>query len=66
MLPSTRGVKAAKAHDLGVIVCVGETKQQREDGKTEEVIHTQIVQGLEGLDVDSPDRLVIAYEPSGP
>ena len=56
-------VKAAKAHDLGVIVCVGETKQQREDGKTEEVIHTQVVQGLDGLDVESPDRLVIAYEP---
>ena len=27
------------------------------------VIHTQVVQGLDGLDVESPDRLVIAYEP---
>ncbi|MGI6611576.1 MAG: triose-phosphate isomerase [Limnochordia bacterium] len=55
--------KAARTHDLGLIVCVGETQQQRQTGQTEDLIHTQLVQGLDGLNVESPDRLVIAYEP---
>ena len=55
--------KAARTHDLGLIVCVGETQQQRQTGQTEDLIHTQLVQGLDGLNVETPDRLVIAYEP---
>ncbi len=43
------------------IVCVGETLQERETGKTEEVLKRQIEIGLEG--VEDLTKLVIAYEP---
>ena len=43
------------------IVCVGETLEERESGKTEEVLHRQIVEGLKG--VEDLTKLVVAYEP---
>ena len=43
------------------IVCVGETLEERESDKTEEVLKTQIVNGLKG--VEDLTKLVIAYEP---
>ena len=43
------------------IVCVGETLEERETNKTEEVLERQIKIGLQG--VEDPTKLVIAYEP---
>ena len=43
------------------IVCVGETLEERETNKTEEVLSRQIVEGLKG--VEDLTKLVIAYEP---
>ena len=43
------------------IVCIGETLEERETNKTEEVLYTQIVEGLKG--VEDLTKLVIAYEP---
>ena len=42
------------------ILCVGETLQEKEQGKTKEILARQISQGLEGLDLTD---LIIAYEP---
>jgi triosephosphate isomerase (TIM) len=53
-------LKAAQAHGLTPILCVGETKQQRDSGATEALIFDQLNKGL--LEVDQ-DNLVIAYEP---
>ena len=53
-------LKAAQASRLIPILCVGETKQQRDAGETERVIMTQLKEGLIGVD---RQRLVIAYEP---
>jgi triosephosphate isomerase (TIM) len=53
-------LKAAQAGGLIPILCVGETKQQRDAGETERVIISQLDRGLVGVDLD---RLVIAYEP---
>ncbi len=53
-------LKAAQAAGLVPILCVGETKQQRDTGETESVIFNQIEKDL--LDIDQ-SRLVIAYEP---
>lgn len=53
-------LKAAQAHGLIPILCVGETKQQRDAGETERLIVSQIEKDL--IDVDQ-SRLVIAYEP---
>ncbi len=52
---------AALNAGLKPIVCVGETLEERETNKTEEVLKTQIVEGLKGL--DDVSKIVIAYEP---
>ena len=46
---------------LTPIVCVGETLEERETGKTEAVLHRQLEEGLNG--VEDLTKLVIAYEP---
>ena len=53
-------LKAAQEHGLMPILCVGETKQQRDAGETENLICSQLEKDL--LDVDQAN-LVIAYEP---
>ncbi len=53
-------LRAAQRHGLTPILCVGETKQQRDAGETEQLIATQLKKDL--VDVDQK-QLVIAYEP---
>lgn len=53
-------LKAAQRHGLTPILCVGETKAQRDAGETENVIINQLKQDLVGVD---QSNLVIAYEP---
>lgn len=54
-------VKAALQFDLKPIMCIGERLEEYDAGKTEEVVIGQLRSSLDGL--DSPDGLVIAYEP---
>ena len=53
-------LKAAQKYDLIPILCVGETKQQRDAGETEAHIFSQLQKDLVGVDQQT---LVIAYEP---
>ncbi|MBW4450167.1 MAG: triose-phosphate isomerase [Spirirestis rafaelensis WJT71-NPBG6] len=53
-------LKAAQKYGLTPILCVGETKEQRDAGETESLISTQLEKDL--VDVDQTN-LVIAYEP---
>jgi triosephosphate isomerase len=46
-----------------VIVAVGETLDERENGATLEVVHRQIDSAFTGLDAAALERCVIAYEP---
>ncbi len=55
-------LKLALKHGLKPIFCVGETLEQREAGKTQQVVETQIKEGLYNLQATSYN-LVIAYEP---
>jgi len=55
--------KAALESGLVPIVCVGETLEAREAGRTEAVVTTQIQDSLAGLAAAECARLVIAYEP---
>ena len=57
-----RLVQALK-NELKPIVCVGETLDERNGGKTEIVLRTQLEGGLEGLTADDMKNVVIAYEP---
>ncbi len=58
-----RKVHAALAAGLHVILCVGETLQEREADRTQAVLETQLAGGLAGLRGDQLGALVIAYEP---
>ncbi|MEG1479816.1 MAG: triose-phosphate isomerase [Kiritimatiellia bacterium] len=55
-------LKAALAANLIPIVCVGETLQEREDGKMQEVIVRQVTAALAGCQNEFV-KIVIAYEP---
>ena len=48
---------------LTVIVCVGETLEQRDQGNAERVVSEQLVGGLSGLTASDLDRIIVAYEP---
>jgi triosephosphate isomerase len=55
-----RKIKAAQKAGLGVICCIGESLEEREAGKTFDVLNRAIERGLNGV---SPEKMVIAYEP---
>jgi triosephosphate isomerase len=56
-------VHVALDSGLNVILCVGETLEQRDGKRTAEVLEQQIILGLAGLSAEFLPRLSIAYEP---
>jgi triosephosphate isomerase (TIM) len=54
---------AAFKHGLTPIVCCGETLEEREAGKTNNLVGEQVKQALQGLTEDQVKQTVIAYEP---
>ena len=56
-------VRKALESDLKVILCVGELLEEREAGKTELVVETQLRGGLQALTSEDLARVTIAYEP---
>ena len=56
-------VHAALGAGLDVILCVGETLEEREGNRTEKVLETQVNAGLAALSAEQLAKLVIAYEP---
>ena len=56
-------IKSAFRDELKPIVCVGETLEQREAGKTEEIITKQTELALDGLTNEQVENTIIAYEP---
>ena len=58
-----RKVGAALHAGLRPILCLGETLQERDDGRVEEVLRRQLGKGLEGLAPRDLPEIVIAYEP---
>lgn len=56
-------IKKAFEHKLIPIVCCGETLYERENSITEEVLGRQIKLAFEGLNPESMENVIIAYEP---
>ncbi len=56
-------VQAAIRNDITPILCVGESKQERESGETKRVIHDQLTTALANLTAEEVERVVVAYEP---
>jgi len=58
-----RKIKAAIKAGLLVILCIGETLDERESGQTFTVLKKQVSAGLAGIDRDDLKKVIIAYEP---
>jgi triosephosphate isomerase (TIM) len=56
-------IQAALASGLQVILCVGESLEQRQRGIEVQVVATQLRGGLVGLTASDLDRIIVAYEP---
>lgn len=56
-------VKAALKADIRPIICVGETLEEREAGKTVEVVTRQILGAFQDITKDELKQIVVAYEP---
>lgn len=56
-------VAALLAHGIVPIVCIGESLEQREAGKTLEIVLGQVEAATDGLDAPTLTPLVVAYEP---
>jgi triosephosphate isomerase len=58
-----RKVRIALAQGLDVMLCLGETREQREAGETEAVCGSQLQAGLAGVGNEDLQRVTLAYEP---
>jgi triosephosphate isomerase len=58
-----RKARTALAHGLQVILCVGETLEERESNRTATVVSAQVKGVLHGLSPTDMRSVVIAYEP---
>ncbi|MCC6804881.1 MAG: triose-phosphate isomerase [Anaerolineae bacterium] len=59
----SRKVQSAVAHNLRVLLCIGETAKQRRAGITDEVLAMQLKIALQHFPAAATDRLIVAYEP---
>jgi triosephosphate isomerase (TIM) len=55
--------QAGLTSDLNVILCVGESLAQRDQGTAERVVGGQLSGGLAGLTASDLNRIIVAYEP---
>lgn len=58
-----RKVLRALGADLEAVLCIGELLEEREAGRTEDVVRTQLQAGLAGVNGAQMQRVTIAYEP---
>jgi len=56
-------VKAVLGAELLPIICVGETIEERRDGRMEKVVETQLRGAFSGIEKDDALKCTIAYEP---
>ena len=56
-------VAACVRNEITPILCVGETKEERKNGETKQVLHDQVTTALADLTAKEVENMVIAYEP---
>jgi triosephosphate isomerase len=56
-------VLAALSAGLKPILCVGETLDENENGKTGDVVKRQLTEALKGVSIEDFGKIMIAYEP---
>jgi triosephosphate isomerase (TIM) len=60
---ANRRVKAVLAAGLVPVLCVGETLDERDAGRTEEIVARQLRAALSGIEAAALTSLIVAYEP---
>jgi triosephosphate isomerase len=55
--------RAAVEHGLVPVVCVGESREQRENNETLNIIKRQVTQSLKDLSLRNSEQMILAYEP---
>lgn len=58
-----RKVDVVLENGLTPIVCIGETMEERRDGKTDLVLIKQISKAMEDIELKKDQKIIIAYEP---
>ena len=58
-----RKMQRAVEIDLQPILCIGETAEEHEAQKTEEIIEKQLREGFKSIDSDKLKKIIVAYEP---
>lgn len=58
-----RKVLLALSEGMDVDLCIGETLEEREAGKLEEVLSRQVSEGLKGVSAEQMQHITLAYEP---
>lgn len=58
-----RKLVTALEEGLQPILCIGETLEEREEGRTREVIEAQLTQALGSIEKEKLSRMMVAYEP---
>ncbi len=58
-----RKVLLALSEGMDVDLCIGETLEEREAGKLEEVLSRQVEEGLKGVSAEQMQHITLAYEP---
>ncbi len=56
-------VQAAVRNNIVPIICIGETKEERNAGETNQVLHDQVTTALQNLTSKDVEQVVLAYEP---
>jgi triosephosphate isomerase (TIM) len=54
---------AVLSGNLKPIICIGETLEERQEGKTFDILQTQLEQCLKNISTDNSEKITIAYEP---
>ncbi|MDD4647760.1 MAG: triose-phosphate isomerase [Sphaerochaeta sp.] len=58
-----RKVLLALSEGMEIDLCIGETLEEREAGKLEEVLSRQVEEGLKGVSAEQMKHITLAYEP---
>lgn len=56
-------IKNLLKYNITPILCVGESKNDRDQNKYKEILLTELQEGLKDLSTESVDKIIIAYEP---
>lgn len=56
-------IRAARTHGIRPILCIGESLEQRESGKTDDVLAQQLNESLSGFTAEALNGITVAYEP---